>query len=145
MTDVRAWFASAGWACLAGLAASLFLTIALVGVFVLFFGALLSAMLAPLLLLLPAEWQWTGWQWVATALAVWLALVLLFGAIARAAWLRCRAVVFASGTGWPRTSSFIAGIVVALLLLGNLGQLGVRLFPAEPPQHEPSREDPVTV
>ena len=145
MTDVRAWLASAGWACLCGVAASLFLTIALVGLFVLFFGALLSAMLAPLLLLLPAEWQWTGWQWIATAVAVWLAVVLLFGAIARWAWLRCRAVPFASGTGWPRTSSFIAGIVVSLLLLGNLGHLGARLVPATPPQHEPERQDPVTV
>ena len=62
MTDVRAWLASAGWACLSGLSASLFLTIALVGLFLVFFGALISAMLAPLLLLLPAEWQWTGWQ-----------------------------------------------------------------------------------
>jgi len=82
VTDVRAWLASAGWACLSGLSASLFLTIALVGLFLVFFGALISAMLAPLLLLLPAEWQWTGWQWVAVGIAVWLAVVLLFGAMA---------------------------------------------------------------
>jgi len=145
VTDVRAWLASAGWACLSGLAASLFLTIALVGLFLVFFGALISAMLAPLLLLLPAEWQWTGWQWVAVGIAVWLAVVLLFGAIARVAWIRCRGVTFTNGRSWPRTTSVLAGIVVALLLLGNLGQLGTRLLPATPPQHEPEREDPVTV
>ena len=73
MIDVRAWLASASWACLCGIAASLFLTVSLVGLFVLFFGALISAMLAPLLLLLPADVQWTGWQWFAIGLAAWLA------------------------------------------------------------------------
>jgi hypothetical protein len=92
LIDVRAWLASASWACLCGIASALFLTVSLVGLFVLFFGALLSAMLAPLLLLLPADWQWTGWQWLAIGLVVWLAVVLLFGAIARWAYLRCRAV-----------------------------------------------------
>jgi hypothetical protein len=145
VTDVRAWLASAGWACLCGVAASLFLTIALVGLFVLFFGALISAMFAPLLMMLPAEWQWTGGQWIAAAVAVWLAVVLLFGAIMRLAWLRCRAVTFASGAGWPRTSSVVAGIVAAIFLLGNAGNVGFRFLPGDPPRHEPSRQDPVTV
>jgi hypothetical protein len=145
VNDVRPWLASASWACLCGIAGALFLTIALVGLFVLFFGALISAMLAPLLMLLPADWQWTGWQIIAVVVAVWLAVVLLFGAIARLAWIRCRAVTFAGAATWPRTSSVVAGIVAALLLLGNAGNLGARFLPQEPPQHEPERVDPVTV
>jgi hypothetical protein len=145
VNDLRAWVASAGWACLCGISGSLFLTISLVGLFILFFGALLSAMLAPLLMLLPAEWQWTGWKFVAVAIAVWLALVLLFGAIARLAWIRCRAVTFSGTPSWPRATSVVVGIVVALLLIGNVGHVGVRFLPSDPPQHEPSRSDPVTV
>ncbi len=145
MNDVRAWLASAGWACLCGISGSLFLTISLVGLFVLFFGALLSAMLAPLLMMLPAEWQWTGWKFIAVAVAIWLAVVLLFGAIARLAWIRCRAVTFSGAASWPRPTSVVAGIVVALILLGNAGNVGMRSLPSEPPQHEPSRDDPVTV
>jgi len=145
VNDVRAWLASASWAFLCGITGSLFLTISLVGLFILFFGALISAMLAPLLMLLPAEWQWTGWRFLAVAIAVWLAVVLVFGAIARLAWIRCRAVTFSGTASWPRPSSVIVGIVVALLLLGNVGNLGVRFLPSEPPQYEPSRSDPVTV
>lgn len=145
MNDVRPWLASASWACLCGIAAALFLTLALVGLFVLFFGALISAMLAPLLLLLPAEWQWTGGQWLAAGLVVWLAVVLLFGAIARLAWIRCRAVTFAGAATWPRTSSVLAGMVAALLLVGNVGNVGMRLLPSSPPLHEPERDDPVTI
>lgn len=145
MNDVRAWLASASWACLCGIAGALFLTVSVAGLFVLFFGALISALLAPLLLLLPAEWQWTGWQFLAVGLAVWLAVVLLFGAVARWAWIRCRAVRFASGPEWPRPTSIIVGVVAALLLLGNVGNFGLRTLPSGPPEHEPSREDPVTI
>jgi len=145
LIDVRAWLASASWACLCGIAASLFLTVSLVGLFVLFFGALISALLAPLLLLLPADWQWTGWQWLATGLVVWLAVVLLFGAIARSAYGRCRAVVFVSAASWPRPSSIIAGAVVALVLLASVSNLGGRLLPHDTPLPEPSRDEPLTV
>ena len=89
------------------------------GLFVLFFGALISAMLAPLLLLLPAEWQWTGWQWFGLGLAVWLAVVALLGAIARWGYVRCRAVVFVGAAGWPRASSVLVGAVAALVLLAT--------------------------
>jgi len=145
LIDVRAWLASAGWACLCGIASSLFVTVALAGLFILFFGALLSAMLAPLLLLLPADWQWTGWQWLAMGFAVWLAVVLLFGAIARWAWLRCRAVVFVGAASWPRTSSVVAGIVAAVVLVVGLPGLGGGLLPQVTPSPEPERDDPVTV
>ena len=144
MIDVRAWLASASWACLCGIASALFLTVTLVGLFVLFFGALLSAMLAPLLLMLPSQWQWTGGQFIAIAIAVWLAVVLLLGAIARVAWLRCRAVAFAGPQGWPRTSSIVAGGVAALLLIGVVPGLGYGLLPQAPSTPEVPVE-PVTV
>ena len=145
MIDVRAWLASASWACLCGVASSLFLTVSLAGLFILFFGALLSAMLAPLLLMLPAQWQWTGGQWFAIGLAVWLAVVLLLGAIARLAYLRCRAVVFVSAASWPRTSSVVAGIVAAVVLVIGVPSLGGGLVPQGAPSPEPSRDEPVTV
>ena len=145
MIDVRAWLASASWACLCGVASSLFLTVSLAGLFILFFGALLSAMLAPLLLMLPAEWQWTGGQWFAIALGVWLAVVLLLGAIARLAYLRCRAVVFVSAASWPRTSSVVAGIVAAVVLVIGVPSLGGGYVPQVTPPPEPSRDEPVTV
>ena len=145
MTDLRAWLASAGWACLCGIASALFLTIALVGLVVLFFGALLSAMLAPLLLMLPAQWQWTGGQFVAVAVAVWLAVVLLLGAIARLAWRRCRAVVFAGPASWPRTSSVVAGGVAALALIGVVPGLGADLAPRTAPPADAVPDEGLTV
>ena len=144
MIDVRAWLASASWACLCGIASALFLTIALVGLFILFFGALLSAMLAPLLLMLPSNWQWTGGQFIAIAVAIWLAVVLLLGAIARFAYLRCRAVVFAGPERWPRTSSIIAGGVAALVLVGVVPGLGAG-FVTQPPPMPELPDEPVTV
>jgi hypothetical protein len=144
LIDVRAWLASASWACLCGIASALFLTIALVGLFILLFGALLSAMLAPLLLMLPSNWQWTGGQFIALAIAVWLAVVLLFGAIARVAYLRCRAVVFAGPATWPRTSSIVAGAIAALVLIGVGPGLGYGLVPQAPPTPEVP-DEPVTV
>ena len=144
MIDLRAWLASASWACLCGIASALFLTIALVGLFILFFGALLSAMLAPLLLMLPSNWQWTGGQFIATIVAVWLAVVLLLGAIVRVAYLRCRAVVFAGPERWPRTSSIVAGVVVALILLGIGPGLGAG-FVTQPPPTPELPVEPVTV
>lgn len=144
MIAVRAWLASAGWACLCGIAATLFLVVSLAGLFVLFFGALISAMLAPLLLLLPADWQWTGWQWLAIGLGIWLAVVVLLGAIARGAWLRCRAVVFV-GRAWPRASSIVAGAVAAFVLLAIVPGLVAPLVPRVTPSPEPERDDPLTV
>jgi len=143
--DVRAWLASASWACLCGMAAALFLTVTLVGLFILFFGALLSAMLAPLLMMLPAQWQWTGGQFVAVAVAVWLAVVLLLGAIARLAYLRCRAVVFVGPQRWPRTSSIAAGVVAAVVLLGVVPGIGAGLLPQPAPTPEAVPDEPVTV
>ena len=145
MIDVRAWLASACWACLCGIASSLFLTVSLVGLFVLFFGALISALLAPLLLLLPADWQWTGWQWLATGLVVWLAVVALLGALARWGYLRCRAVVFVGAARWPRASSIVVGAVAALVLLATLPGQGLRFLPQGTPVPEPSRDPPLTV
>ena len=145
MIDVRAWLASASWAFLCGVASSLFLTISLAGLFILFFGALLSAMLAPLLLMLPAELQWTGGQWFAIAFGVWLAVVLLLGAIARLAYLRCRAVVFVSAARWPRTSSIVTGIVAAVVLVIGVPSLGGGFVPQVTPLPEPSRDEPLTV
>ena len=145
MIDVRAWLASASWACLCAIASALFLTIALVGLFILFFGALLSAMLAPLLLMLPSQWQWTGGQFIAIAVAVWLAVVLLFGAIARVAYLRCRAVVFAGTESWPRTSSIVAGAVAAVVLIGVVPGLGAGLVTQPVPTPEAIPVEPVTV
>ena len=86
-------------------------------------------MLAPLLLMLPAELQWTGGQWIAIAFGVWLAVVLLLGAIARLAYLRCRAVVFVGAARWPRTSSIVAGIVAAVVLVLGVPSLGGGLVP----------------
>jgi len=143
--DVRAWLASASWACLCGIASSLFLTVSLVGLFVLFFGALISAMLAPLLLLLPAEWQWTGWQWLAIGLVLWLAVVALLGAIARWAYVRCRAVVFVGAARWPRASSIVVGAIAALVLVATVPAEGVRFLPRVTPLPEPSRDPPLTV
>jgi hypothetical protein len=143
--DVRAWLASASWACLCGIAAALFLTVTLVGLFILFFGALLSAMLAPLLLMLPSQWQWTGGQFIAIVVAVWLAVVLLLGAIARVAYLRCRAVVFVGPASWPRTSSIVAGVMAAVVLVGVVPGLGVGLVPQTPPTPEAVPDEPVTV
>ena len=144
MIDLRAWLASASWACLCAIASALFLTIALVGLFILFFGALLSAMLAPLLLMLPAQWQWTGGQFIAIVVAVWLAVVLLLGAIARVAYRRCRAVAFAGPESWPRTSSVVAGVLAAVLLIGVGPGLGYGLLPPPAPIPEVPVE-PVTV
>jgi len=143
--DVRAWLASACWACLCGIASSLFLTVSLVGLFVLFFGALISAMLAPLLLLLPADLQWTGWQWFAIGLALWLAVVALLGAVARWSYLRCRAVVFVGAARWPRASSIVVGAVAALALLATVPRQGARYLPQGAPPSEPSRDVPLTV
>ena len=145
MIDVRAWLASASWACLCGIASSLFLTVSLAGLIVLFFGALISAMLAPLLLLLPAELQWTGWQWFAIGLALWLAVVALLGAIARWGYRRCRAVVFVGAARWPRASSIVVGGVVAVVLLATLPGQGARCLPQGTPPAEPSRDAPLTV
>ena len=142
--DLRAWLASASWACLCGIASALFLTIALVGLFILFFGALISALLAPLLLMLPSNWQWTGGQFIAIVVAIWLAVVLLLGAIARLAYLRCRAVVFPGPETWPRTSSIVAGAVVALVLLGVGPGLGAGFLTQPAPTPEVPVE-PVTV
>jgi hypothetical protein len=146
LTTVRAWLASAGWACLCGVASMFFLTIALVGLFVLFFGALVSAMLSPLLLLLPADWQWTGGQWLAIGLATWLAVVVLFGAIARWGYVRCRAVRFAQpGSGWARASSVIVGAVLSFVLVGTVPGLAQPLLPQVTPSPGPSADEPVTV
>jgi hypothetical protein len=146
VTDLRAWLASASWACLCAIAAALFLTVTLAGLFILFFGALLSAMLAPLLLMLPAQWQWTGGQFIAVAIAIWLAFVLLFGAIARVAWLRCGAVVFAGPERWPRTSAIVAGVVAAVVLIVVGPGLGYGLLPSPTPTPTPELPDePVTI
>ena len=123
-----------------------FLTISLVGLFILFFGALISAMLAPFLLLLPADWQWTGGQWIAVGVALWLAVVVLFGALARWAYVRCRAVVFPpADASWARASSVIVGAVLAFVLVGTVPGLAHPLLPQGTPLPEPSRDDPVTV
>lgn len=146
MITVRAWLASAGWACLCGIASMFFLTISLVGLFVVFFGALISAMLAPLLLLLPAQWQWTGGQWLAIGVALWLAVVVLFGAAARWAYLRCRAVVFASpSANWVRSSSIITGGVMAFVLVATVPGLALPLLPQGTPLPEPWGDEPLTV
>ncbi len=123
-----------------------FLTVSLVGLFVLFFGALVSAMLAPLLLLLPSDWQWTGGQWLAVGLAVWLAVVVLFGAVARWAYVRCRAVIFPVSTpGWARGSSVIVGAVLSFILVGTVPGLAHPLLPQTTPLPDPSRDEPLTV
>lgn len=145
MIDVRAWLASASWACLCGIAAALFLAVSLVGLFVLFFGALISALLAPLLLLLPADWQWTGWQWFGIGLGLWLTVVALLGAITRWAYLRCRAVVFIGAARWPRATSIIVGALAALVLVGTVPGQGLRFLPQVTPVPEPSRDPPLTV
>jgi hypothetical protein len=144
LIDVRAWLASASWACLCGIASSLFLTVSLVGLLVLFFGALLSAMLAPLLLLLPADWQWTGWQWLAIGFVVWLVVVCCSGAIARWAYFAAGRSGSSAPQRWPRTSSIIAGILRrwswwrAFLVGGGF-------LPQGTPPPEPSRDVPLTV
>ncbi len=145
MIDVRAWLASASWACFCGIASLLFLAVSVVGLFVLFFGALISAMLAPLLLLVPAEWQSTGWQWFAIGLASWLAAVALLGALARWAYRRCRAVVFVGPARWPRVSSIVVGAVAALMLLASIPDQGARFLPQGVPVPAPSRDAPLTV
>ena len=123
-----------------------FLTVSLVGLFVLFFGALVSAMLAPFFLLLPSDWQWTGGQWLAVGLAVWLAVVVLFGAVARWAHVRCRAVLFPGPTpGWARASSVIAGAVLAFLLVGTVPGLAHPLLPQSTPLPDSWPDEPLTV
>ncbi len=147
LINVRAWLASAGWASLCGSASLLFLAVSLTGLFVLFFGALISAMLAPLLLLLPPQWQWTGWQWLASGLAIWLAAVALLGLLARWSFVRCRAVVFVAPVGtWTRGSSVVAGVIAGLVVLLGASGLGPPLLPqGVPPPADPTGTAPVTV
>jgi hypothetical protein len=142
--NVRAWLASAVWACLCGIASELFLVVSLLGLLILFFGALISAILAPLLLLLPSDWQWTGWQWVAIGLVVWLAVVALLGVVAGWSFIRCRAVVFvAPVSGWTRATSVLGGVIASFALWvivpgfePPLPPQGMPL-PAEPPGAPP--------
>jgi len=145
LIDVRAWLASASWACLCGMASTLLVGGLVVGLLVLFFGALISAMLAPLLLLLPADWQWTGWHWVAFGLLSWLAVVALLGAIARWGYIRCRAVVFVGGARWPRPTSIAVGVVAAMVLMAIVPGQGARFVPEGEQSPQPSRDAPLTV
>ena len=111
----RAWLASAGWAFLCSIAGQVFITAACIALFLLFFGALATAIFPPLLLLLGAG-DGTGWH-VVLAVAGFGALVLgVSGWMTRWAYRRCRAVVFPPAPSgplqwsWPRRSSILVGI-----------------------------------
>ena len=145
--NVRAWLASAVWACLCGIASELFLVVALIGLLVLFFGALLSAMLAPLLLLLPSDLQWTGWQWIGIGFAIWLAVVALLGAVAWWAFVRCRAVVFAApASRGARGSAIVVGVLASFAFLLFVSGLAPPLLPQVTPSPvDPTGGAPITV
>ena len=145
MIDVRAWLASASWACLCGIAASLFLTVSLVGLFVLFFGALSRPCSRRCSCCCPRTGSGPAGSGSAIGLALWLAVVALLGAIARWAYLRCRAVVFVGAARWPRATSIIVGALAALVLVGTVPGQGLRFLPQATPVPEPSRDPPLTV
>ena len=118
----RAWLASAGWAFLCSVAGQVFITAACIALFLLFFGALATAVFPPLLLLLGAG-DGTGWH-VVLAVAGGGAVVLgISGGVMRWAYRRCRAVAFpAAPSGpvqwsWPRRSSVLAGIVASFVFV----------------------------
>ncbi len=118
----RAWLASAGWAFLCSVAGQVFITAASIAIFLLFFGALATAIFPPLLLLLGAGDD-TGWHLV-LAVAGFGAVVLgASGWLTRWAYRRCRAVAFPHATSgpvqwsWPRRSSVLAGIVASFVFV----------------------------
>lgn len=118
----RAWFASAAWAFLCSVAGQVFITAACIALFLLFFGALATAIFPPLLLLLGAG-DGTGWH-IVLAVAGSGAIVLgASGWLMRWAYRRCRAIVFPpapSGSvqwSWPRRSSVLAGIVASFVFV----------------------------
>jgi hypothetical protein len=118
----RAWFASAGWAFLCCVAGQVFITAASIAFFVLFFGALITAMFPPLLLLLGAG-EGTGWHVVLFVVGVGLVVLGGSGWLMRWTYRRCRAVVFPHPPpkqvqwSWARRSSILVGIVASFVFV----------------------------
>lgn len=118
----RAWLASAGWAFLCSLAGQVFITAACIALFLLFFGALATAIFPPLLLLLGAG-DGTGWH--VLLLVAGFGAVVLGGSgwLTRWAYRRCRAVLFPPAPSgpvqwsWPRRSSVLAGVVASFVFV----------------------------
>lgn len=114
----RAWLASAGWAFVCSLAAQVFITAALIGLFLLFFGAVITAIFPPLLLLLGAG-DGTGWHLVLLAIGAGVVLLGGSGWVMRWTYRRCRAVVFPLPAttqlqwSWARRSSILVGVVAS--------------------------------
>jgi hypothetical protein len=114
----RAWFASAGWAFLCCLAGQVFITAATIALFLLFFGAVVTAVFPPLLLLLGAG-EGTGWHVVLFVVGAGLVVLGGSGWLTRWAYRRCRAVVFPLPPttqvqwSWARRSSILVGVIAS--------------------------------
>lgn len=132
----RAWLASAGWAFVCCVAGQVFITAAVIALFVLFFSAVVTSMFPPLLLLLGAG-DGTAGQVVLAIAGTGLVVLGLSGWLMRWAFRRCRAVVFPAPPSsqvqwsWARRSSVLVGMaasfvfvmVVPALLAGNMPSL----------------------
>lgn len=142
----RAWLASAGWAFLCCVAGQVFITAALICFFLLFFGAVITAIFPPLLLLLGAG-DATGWHMV--LLAIGAAVVLLGGSgwLTHWAYQRCRAVVFPLPLttqlqwSWARRSSILVGLVASFAFIVIVpGFYADAMFRDAPPTGTPENE-----
>lgn len=133
----RAWLASAGWAFMSCVAAQVFITAAAIALFVLFFGAVVTAMFPPLLLLLGLG-DGTGWHIVLVVAGTGVIVLGVSGALTRWAFRRCRAVVFPVVTGapvqwsWAKRSSVLAGIVAGLVFVMAVPALAFGGLPGMP-------------
>ncbi len=150
----RAWLASAGWAFLCCVAGQVFITAALICFFLLFFGALITAIFPPPLLLLGAG-DGTGWHMV--LLAIGAAVVLLGGSgwVMRWTYRRCRAVVFPLPPttqlqwSWARRSSILVGVVASFAFIMIVpgfyagGMIGNLRPPADAPGGEAGTSETV--
>ena len=118
----RAWLASAGWTFLCCVAGQVFITAAAIALFVLFFGAVVTAIFPPSLLLLGAG-DGTGWQVVLVAAGTGLVVLGLTGGLTRWAFRRCRRVVFPLESrtrlqwSWARRSSVLVGVLASLVFV----------------------------
>ena len=118
----RAWLASAGWAFLCSLAAQVFLTAGCIALFLLFFGALATAIFPPVLLLLGAG-DGTGWQVVLVVVGFGAVVLGASGWLMRWAYRRCRSVAFPPAPSgpvqwsWPRRSSILVGIAASFVFV----------------------------
>ena len=135
----RAWIASAGWAFLCCLAGQVFITVATIGLFLLFFGAVVTTVFPPLLLLLSVG-EGTGWQVVLFIALGFSAITIVSGLLMRWAFRRCRAVVFPLVPetqvqwSWARRSSVLVGIVASFAFVAIVPGFYVGALPGTTPE-----------